>query len=115
MRKSNFSNRTGEAIIYITNNDTNCIIGSDLIFLLEININWKTLQISTASTTPSREDAMAQFPNLTSPAQGTFQVFKLVITLSNNAKPYVTKLCTVPFARRGAESFECQGMIDDGI
>ena len=65
-------NRTEEAIIYITNNNSNCTIGTDLTSLLEININEKSLQISTASTTPSSEDIVAQFPNLTAPAQGTF-------------------------------------------
>ena len=89
--KVKFFNRTEEAIIHITNNNSNCTIGTDLISLLEINNNRKTLQISTASTTPSSEDIMAQFPNLTTTAQGTFQVFNHVIALSKNAKPHVTK------------------------
>ena len=92
--KVKFLNCTGEAIIYIKNNNTNCIFGTDLISLPEIIINEKTLQISTASTTPSSEDIVAQFPNLTAPAQGTFQVFKHIITFSNNAKPRVMTICS---------------------
>ena len=113
--KAKFLNRTREAIICITNNNTSCTIGTDLISLLEININGKTLQISTASTTSFSEDIVAQFPNLTAPAQGTFQVFKHVITLSNNIKPHVAKPRTILFARREAASTECQRMIDEGI
>ena len=63
--KVKFSNSTGETVICITNNNTNCTVGADLISLLEININRKTLQISTASTTPSSKDIVAQFHNLT--------------------------------------------------
>ena len=39
--KVKFFNRTGEVIIYSTNNNTNCTIGTDLISLLKININGK--------------------------------------------------------------------------
>ena len=81
--------------------------------MLEIKIKRKTLQISTASTTPFSEDIVAQFPNLTTPAQGTFQIFKHVIAFRNNAKPHVTKPRTLPFARRKVVSTECQQMVDD--
>ena len=86
-----------KATTYITYYNTNCTVGTDLISMLEINVSGKTLQISSASTMPLGEDIVTQFPDLTAPAQGTFQAFKHIITFTNNAKPQVTKQRITPF------------------
>ncbi len=109
-----YLNRTGETTLYVTNNATNCTIGTDVMQLLEINITGKTLQVSTA-TAESPDHFMALYPKLTDAEQGTFPAFQHVITLSDTAQPHVTKPRTIPFARRAAVSAECQRMMDDGI
>jgi transposase InsO family protein len=82
----------------------------------------ETLQVSAASLPLATggggalvDEVTMQFPKLTDAAQGTYPAFQHTITLSNDAKPHVTKPRTIPFARREAVAAECQRMMDDGI
>ena len=111
--KVTYKNREASTTMYVVPNTYPCILGRDLIQLLELNISG--LSLSVNNIVEKSNSILSEFPNLTDPSHGTYPNYEHHIALSADAVPKVTKLRSIPLTRRDAVNAEIRNMEAQGI
>ena len=105
--------RTADTEVYVVQNQCSSVIGRDLLGKLNVTIKCAEGQIQALKAGPV--DPVRQFPKLFSKTVGTFPNYQHRIQVDPEAAPRVTRLRTIPLARRQAVMEEIRKMDRDGI
>ena len=107
------------ATLYIVKADLPAVVGRDLVSALNIQIHGESLQAFKTSKASHQGESLdlllRKYPSLISEELGTYPDYQHVITLRADSKPTVTKLRTIPLAKREAVDREIDRMMSSGI